>query len=150
MARRHGLRAVVLTVVTAVGIAALGVPEALAATTWSVALGSSNAESLSGGLPGAPTGINATCSGLLLSPKAVVTWNAVTRATTYDVYESSTSASSGYSIVATGVAPTTWTSANLGTGSFWFEVAAVTGSNWLGPTSSASPQISVLLGVSCT
>jgi hypothetical protein len=77
-----------------------------------------------------------------------VTWNAVALASTYTISESTTSSSSGFSPVATGVSGTSWTSPALASGSYWFEVAATIGSNWAGPNSSATAKRSILL-VTC-
>jgi len=122
-----------------------------ASTTWSVTLRSgSTAQALSQGLPAAPTGVAAACTGLLLSPKANVTWSAVTHATSYAVFQSSTSSTSGFSQVASGIVTTSWTSSALGTGTFWFRVVAYDGTNWAGPQSSSSNSITVIINVSCT
>jgi hypothetical protein len=149
MTRR--LLAVVLLCVFAAAAHGL-LPEAVAAasTAWPVSVGSSGGEAQSLGLPGTPTGVGATCAGTVLNPKAVVSWSAVSLATSYTVYQSTTSSTSGFSAVASGVVGLTWTSGNLGTGSYWYRVAAAIGTNWAGSQSSSSQQISVLLGVSCT
>ncbi len=123
---------------------------AAAASNWGVTVGSSGGEAGSGGLPAAPTGVSATCSGPVLSPTAVVTWSAVSQATSYSVYDSTTSATSGFNLVAGAVGTTTWTSPSLTTGSYWYRVAAAIGGNWLGAQSSTSQQVIVVLGLSCT
>jgi hypothetical protein len=108
------------------------------ASNWGPGLLSgSNGEAQAMALPLAPTGQVATCSG---TRKVVVTWNALALATSYSIFESTTSATSSYSVVATGVTGTNWTSGNLGAGNYWFEVAASIGTNWQGPNSSATSQ----------
>lgn len=149
MTRRH-VAASLLCLATAAAADLLPGVGAAASTNWSVHATASGGEGQSRGLPGAPGSAGATCAGTLLNPKAVVTWSAVAAATSYVVYESTTSSSSGFAGVASGVSGLTWTSGNLGTGSYWFRVAASIGSNWTGAQSASSPQITVLLGVSCT
>jgi hypothetical protein len=88
-------------------------------------------------LPGSPVSPAAAC--LSASTKqVVVTWVAVPLATSYTIYRSSTSGTSGFGVTATGVTVTTWTSATLANGNYWFAVAAVIGSNWTGPMSAAT------------
>lgn len=108
------------------------------AGNWAVplALGSVG-EAKAQGLPSVPTGATAVCTSLV-GTTIKVTWNTVTLATGYSIYESRTSASSGYSVVASAVTGTSWTSLSLSTGTYWFEVAASIGTNWVGPTSAAT------------
>ncbi|MFL5959398.1 MAG: hypothetical protein ACJ75G_03900 [Gaiellaceae bacterium] len=74
-----------------------------------------------------------------------VTWNAATNATSYTVWQSTTSATGGYTIAATGITATTWTSGNLATGTYWFEVSSATGSNWTSSNSTATAQRTILV-----
>jgi hypothetical protein len=67
----------------------------------------------------------------------------VTRATTYTVYDTTTSATGSYSSVATGVATTSWTSGTLSAATYWFEVAAYTGTNWIGTKSTATAESTI-------
>lgn len=118
---------------------------ASAATAWIVrsATGSSG-ESHAQGLPAAPTGVTATCNAPTTAKTIKVSWSAVTHATTYSVYDSTTSATGSYALVASGVSTTSWTSGTLTAGSnYWFEVAAGVGTNWLGVKSSASIESSI-------
>jgi len=136
--RRAGVR--VVLVATAL-VADLCVPAASAwASSWSTGLGAASAgEGEAQGAPPAPTGVTSSCvSGL--GTKVSVTWNAVVHAGTYTVYESTTSAASGYSVAASGLTATSWTSGNLAAGGYWFEVAAVVGANWASPDSSATAE----------
>ena len=64
----------------------------------------------------APTGAKATCTSLV-SLTVHVAWNAVTHASTYRVWRS-TSKTTGYSVVASGVTATSWTSSGLSAGHF--------------------------------
>ena len=76
-----------------------------------------------------------------------ITWNAVGNATSYDIWQSQTSATSGYTRVATGITATTWTSPSLATGSYWFEVSARTGVNWTGPNSAATAKRTITVAL---
>jgi hypothetical protein len=126
------------------------------ATTWIPGLAAgSTAEAQAGGVPAAaPTGPAATCTGVGSTVK--VTWTAVTLpahgnpALSYTVFESTVSSSTGFTSVATGVVGTSWTSGALLAGNYWFEVAAVFGSNWPGPNSASTSQRTITLGLLCT
>jgi hypothetical protein len=77
-----------------------------------------------------------------------VTWTAVARATSYTIYQSSVSATSGYSAAATGVTATSWTSPSLAIGNYSYEVTAYIGTNWISTQSSATAQRTIVVG--CT
>ena len=82
---------------------------AWAATTWTVALAaSSKGEAKSQALPAAPAP-TATCSTPASARTVVVSWTAITHATSYGVYQATTSATGTYTLVAT-VTTATWTS----------------------------------------
>jgi hypothetical protein len=117
------------------------------ASSWGTGVSSNSAgEAAATGLPGAPS-VSAACSTLVLG-SIVITWGAITRASTYTVYESTTSATTGFSVVASGVTATTYTKSGL-LGSYWFEVAAVTGTNWQGPNSLATAKRTITV-ILCT
>jgi hypothetical protein len=61
------------------------------------------------------------------------------------VYQSITSATSGYSAVAT-VATTSWTSASLANNNYWYEVTATIGTNWTSTTSAATARRTITTG----
>jgi hypothetical protein len=121
----------------------MGVAGVAAATNWVATLHTaSSAEAKAQGFPAAPSGTTATCTSA--STKTIrVTWTGVSRATSYAVYDATTSASGTYSAVATGVATTTWTSASLSSANYWFEVAAYSGTNWIGTRSVASAESTI-------
>jgi hypothetical protein len=73
-----------------------------------------------------------------------VTWTAVTQASTYTVYQSTVSSTSGFSAVATGVAGTSWTSVSPADGDYWFKVTAYVGTNWVSVQSAATAQMTVI------
>lgn len=145
-------------------IAAVVVASALpasASTTWAAALAAnSKGEGQSYNIPLAPSSISASCDGLV-GNQIDVSWSAVTAdksgstyrsgVVSYDIYMSSTSSSSGFSSQATGVTATSWKSARLGLGTYYFRVAADAGTTvWEGAQSASSPAHSVIIGLICT
>jgi cellulose 1,4-beta-cellobiosidase len=129
-------------VVVVVGML-LGVAGTAWATNWIPLLKSGSAgEARATGAPAAPTGAIAACTSA--SAKTIkVSWSSVTHATTYTVYEATTSASGTYTSVASGVTTTSWTSGTLAAANYWFEVAAYIGTNWLGTKSSATGESTI-------
>ncbi len=111
--------------------------EVASASSWLETLApGSNAESHAQAQPSAPTGLSASCTSA--TAKTIkVTWGAVTHATSYSVYKSTTSSTTGYSLAASGVTGTSWTSATLSNATYWFQVAVVVGTNWVSPNSAA-------------
>ena len=129
-----------LLVIGGVLFAVLVQASAAAASSWTTNLGaSSSGETQTQPAPSAPTGVSATCTSALQTT-VKVSWNAVTHATTYTIFESTTSSSTGFSSVATGIAGTSWNSPSLSTGTYWFEVAAYVGTNWTSLNSTATAQ----------
>jgi hypothetical protein len=125
-----------------------GVGGATAATWPAGLLAGSNGQAAATGAPSAPTGATSACTSPVGST-VNVTWSLAARATSYDIWQSQTSATSGFTLVATGVSATTWTSGSLATGSYWFEVSARTGANWTGPTSTATAKRTITVTL-CT
>ncbi|HMC40354.1 MAG TPA: hypothetical protein VKI19_11875 [Acidimicrobiales bacterium] len=68
----------------------------------------------------------------------IVSWSAVGHSSSYKVYESTTSASSGFALVASQVASTSWTTASLSSATYWFEVASAVGTGWTSSTSTTT------------
>jgi hypothetical protein len=118
---------------------------AWAATNWTVTLHTaSSAEAYSQTVPSAPTGVTAACNAPTSTKTIKVSWTAVTHATTYTVYDSTTSAAGTYASVATGVATTSWTSGTLTAGThYWFEVTVSVGSNWTSAKSGATAESTI-------
>ncbi len=141
---RLGRLLVVLVVGTALSIACASGP-AWAATNWVDHLATgSKGEAQAQALPAAPASPAAACAAPTTSKTIKVTWSAVAHATAYSVYESTTSATGTYSLVASGVATTSWTSGTLTSGTnYWFEVVAVVGSNWSSSKSSATAESTI-------
>lgn len=109
------------------------------ASTWIVGT-AHNATGLAKSVDLQPPGtVTAACTSPLTDRTITVTWSEVSHATSYVVYESTTSATAGFSAVATDVTATTWTTATLKKATYWYAVAAVVGSSaWLSPMSSAT------------
>ncbi len=73
-----------------------------------------------------------------------MTWSALAHATTYSVYESTTTVGGTYTSVATGVTTTWWTSGTLTAGTnYWFEILAIVGTNCSGTKSSATGESTI-------
>jgi hypothetical protein len=120
-----------------------------AATSWSVIVGpGSRGQATAQPLPVAPAGAAAACSSVI-GTTVQVTWDAIPHATAYTVLHSTTSATAGFTPIATGVTSTSWTSGPLASGNHWFEVIAVIGTNWASPASAATAQRSIFLGFLC-
>ena len=129
------------------GLVALAAGPAFASTWVDHLAAGSSGESHTTTLPAAPTGVAAACQSSTGS-KIIVSWNAVSKATGYTVLDSTTSATSGYSVAASGVATTSWTSGSLANGNYWFEVTASVGTHWTSPNSAASGE-TTLATLSC-
>ncbi len=135
--------------VVAVGATALGIgvsPSSDAwATSWKPGLAAgSKGEAHSQAIPVAPTGVSAVCAAPTTTKTIKVTWSAVTHATAYAIWQSTTSATGTYSSVATGVSGTSWTSGTLTAGTnYWYEVVADVGTNWASSKSSASGESTI-------
>jgi hypothetical protein len=99
---------------------------------------SSSGEAHAQALPAAPTATSA-CASPASGRKVTVTWAAITHATNYGVYQSTTSATGTYTLQAT-VTVATWTSAALAAGHYWYEVVATIGTNWASAKSAATAE----------
>jgi fibronectin type 3 domain-containing protein len=111
-------------------------PAAYGATSWTVVLhAGSRGQAKAQAVPAAPTA-TATCS--LVALKITVTWTAVAHASSYTVYQSSNGANGTYSVVASGLTGTSFTSAVLVLGTYYYEVTATVGSNWTTAHSAAT------------
>jgi hypothetical protein len=138
---RRGALLVVAATTCALGILATS-ETAWAATKWIAHVATTNSgEAHAQALPAAPAGATATCAAPTTAKTVTVAWSAVTHATAYAVYESTTTATGTYTVAASGVAATTWTSGTLTAGThYWFEVLADVGTNWAGAKSAATSQ----------
>ena len=118
---------------------------AWAARNWVVhAAAVTSGEAHAQALPSAPTGVSDSCPAPTTSKTIKVSWTAVTHATTYSVYDSTTAATGPYSSIATGVATTSWTSGTLTSGThYWFEVTVNVGTNWASAKSVATVQSTI-------
>jgi hypothetical protein len=134
-------RSALLVVVGILTALSVGVSSgtAWAAANWTVALKTgSSGEAKAQALPAVPVATSACASPASLR-EVTVTWPAITHATNYGVYQSTTSATGTYTLTAT-VTTATWTSAALAAGHYWYEVVANIGSNWASAKSAATTQ----------
>ncbi len=100
---------------------------AWAAANWTVKVATVNSgEAKAQALPAAPVATSA-CANPASGKKVTVTWAAITHASGYGVYQATAAATGPYTLQMT-VTTTTWTSAALGTGNYWYEVVANIGS----------------------
>ncbi len=140
---RAAVRGIILAVAL-MGFLLGGAGAASAGSLWNVGLNPGGAaEAAAQALP-APPSPTATCAGL---GGINVNWAAVTHAASYTVYRSTTSSTSGFSVVASDVTGLTYAQSGLGLGSYWFKVATTIGANWLGPMSVATNQRTITLVV---
>ena len=83
------------------------------ATSWVVTLQSNSAgEGQAQALPAAPAGVAAACNSPTTSKTINVAWNTVAHATTYSVYDSTTSSTGTYSLAAGGAELLSWTTSS--------------------------------------
>jgi hypothetical protein len=141
---RRGSLLVVVPIALVGSLLVSGTGVAWATTNWPVTLHSaSSGESHSQTVPSAPTGATAACAAPTTAKTIEVSWTAVTHAT-YTVYDATTSATGTYSIVASGVTTTSWTSGKLtNCTNYWFEVTATFGSNWTSAKSTATAESTI-------
>jgi len=134
------------SLVAAVGIAVGLDGTAASASAWVVHLvAGSHGEATARGLPAAPGSPAAGC----VSPtgtQITVTWSSIPLATSYKIWQSTTSSGSGYSVTASGVTGTSWTSASLANANYWYKVSAVIGSNWASAQSVATGETTIQSG----
>lgn len=145
MARRVSARWLVVTVALTLGLLGQVQPAGGAGTNWSVALKTGSggeAASLTAAPP--PTAVAAACvstTGYTIK----VTWTAPAHASSYNVLVSTTSGTSGFGAApsGTGLKTTSFTSATLGAGNYWYEVAAVDGTNWTSSDAAANSETTI-------
>jgi hypothetical protein len=118
---------------------------ACGASNWAASLAiGSKGESQADPLPAAPGSVAAACAAPTTAKTITVSWAAVPLATGYSVYDSTTSATGSYTLVASGVPGTSWTSGALSNNTnYWFEVTALIGSNWAGAKSASSGESTI-------
>jgi hypothetical protein len=133
--RRAHLGLVASTAVLCAALCAAG--PASAASAWTVGATTRTGEAQAQALA-APGNVTATCTNPTSARTITVTWTSVPHAT-YTIYQSTTSATSGFSVTASGVSGTSWTSGTLTSGrTYWYEVAAVLSTNWQSSPSAAT------------
>jgi hypothetical protein len=136
---RRGALLVAVVITNALGVL-LSSGTAWATANWTVHVGTVNSgEAHAQALPTAPTPTSA-CTSPASAKTVKVSWTAVTHATSYAVYQSNTTANGTYALQTSGVATTSWTTAALSTGDYWYEVVVDVGSNWASAKSAASAE----------
>jgi hypothetical protein len=132
---------------TVVAIVFSGPTAPAGATAWNVAMAAGGSGQAGAGTLAAPAGLTGTCGTGGNKSRFILAWTATPRAAAYTVQQSTTSSTTGFSTVATGVASTNWTSPDLGNGTYWYRVVAVLG-NW-SSSSSAATAPRTITGNSC-
>jgi hypothetical protein len=138
-------------------VAVVGVVVSASMTVTTVAFAAGWAVPASGGSKGLsqsqaalpPSGVSAQCTAPLTQKTITVRWTAQAH-TTYSIYQSTTSATSGYSLVASGVAGSSWTSSTLKNGTYWYQVAGVVGGAWTSASSTATASHTIAAITPCT
>lgn len=116
---------------------------AASASTWGLTLSAGSAAEARGQPgPATPAGITVSCVSSA-QRLVTVTWGSVAHASSYTVYDSTTSSSGSYAAVATGVSGLTWTSGSLPAANYWFEVVAYVGTRWVSGQSAASVETTI-------
>jgi hypothetical protein len=119
---------------------------AWAMANWTIGLKTGGSgEARAQALPVAPTAASA-CAAPTSGKKVTVSWAAVTHATGYAIYQSNTTATGTYTLQTT-VTTTTWTTAALATGNYWYEVVTNIGTNWASTKSAATVQRTITSSV---
>ena len=137
---RRGALLVVVAFGFALSLLATSGP-AWAATNWVVHVATTNSgEAHAQALPAAPASPTSACTSPASAKTVKVSWTAVTHATDYAVYESTTTVGGTYTLVMSGVTATSWTTGVLATGNYWFEVLADVGTNWASAKSTATAE----------
>ena len=126
------------------GLTILGGP-VWASTLW-LALVNSGSHSQALSLTPLPPTPSASC--VAGQKKITVSWGAIAHATTYSVYQSTTSASTGYTLANT-TATLSFTTGNLANHTYWYEVATTMSTHWISVNSSATAS-HVIGGGTCT
>jgi hypothetical protein len=125
-------------VVAVVSAAVLAWPGVASASGWAVTAAAGASGTAQSQAITTPSGVLATCTAAATAKTVTVTWSAIAHAT-YTVSQSSTSATTGYAVVATGLTSPTWTSGALKqNNTYWFEVSATLGGTWTSAVSAGT------------
>lgn len=143
--RRNRVAAIALLALLGI----VGAPHAQA-SSWNV-VAAANATGLAQSVaPQPPATVTATCTAPLTDRSITVSWTDASYATSYIVYRSTTSSTAGFTAVATDITSTTWTDTALKKATYWYAVAAVTGSSaWISPMSSSTPERQITTAPRC-
>lgn len=143
-------RNLVAAIASAVVLSVVGGPHANA-SMWTVKT-AGNAPALARSLdPQPPDTVTAFCADAVVTRVVDVSWSAVDYATSYVVYQSTTSATAGFSVVASDVTSTNWLSPPLKKGTYWYAVAAVAGApTWISLMSDPTEARTITTNPRCT
>jgi len=118
----------------------VGAPHAQAGT-WNVVAAASATGLAQSVAPQPPATVTAICTAPLTDRSITVSWTDASHATSYVVYRSTTSSTDGFTAVATDITSTTFTDSALKKATYWYAVAAITGSStWISPMSSPTAE----------
>jgi hypothetical protein len=133
-----------LAVVVVVALSGLLFSTDANASNWVTGITSGRGLAQSTSAPGAPAAVTASC--VSATQKLIkVTWSSVAHAS-YDVYQATAAASGPYTLVSSGQAASSYTTATLANGNYWYEIAASVGTNWTSAKSAASAQRTIKSG----
>jgi hypothetical protein len=92
--------------------------------------------------PATPTAVAAACTSATVKT-IKITFTGVTHATSYTLFDATTSATGTYSSLATGITISPYTTVALANGNYWFELEALVGTNWVSVKSSATAEYTI-------
>ncbi len=142
-----GCKKALVAIVPVLTIVLIWATPVSAATKWSVTMKAGGSGEARSSFP-APTGVTGTC--VAATEKDItVTWTALAHATSYTVYDSTTSSSSGFAVIVSTVSGLTWTSGSLGADTYWFQVTAHV-ANWTTADSASSSPRVITNGPGCS
>lgn len=132
-----------VTVVLAPIIISASVAQLAFASTWTLGLAGGSAAIAQSLQISAPSNVTSSCPAPATSKAVRVSWTAISHAT-FNIFQSTTSSTSGFSLVATGVTGSSWTSGQLASATYWYQVSASFSSAWTSArsVSTASRKIS--------
>jgi hypothetical protein len=139
------------TLIIAVAVTLLGFTGIAVATSWVVGFSGGKGHGQSQSQPPAPTGTPTAVCVSSTTQTVKITWTAVTHATSYTIYDSTTGSGGTYNTLATGITTNPYTTASLAAGTYYFKVAAVVGSTpgWTGLKSTNTTPGRVIATSSC-
>jgi cellulose 1,4-beta-cellobiosidase len=118
-----------------------GISGSAYASNWSVS-SAANSHGLSEASAAPATSSSVTASCESTHGPAALSWSAVSKATTYVVFQSTSSSSGPYTQIASGITSTAYQTGSLSSSTnYWYEVEAQIGTYWVSAKSAASTEI---------